>query len=79
MADSVIKRAPGNRQNIASGVGKRVVCPRCGQEGTLAVKEIPRKNFKYHAYYVRHYIPEQRKILWHYYSLKGMEAGANVP
>jgi hypothetical protein len=78
MADSSIKKAGGNRQNIDSGVGKRVVCPRCGQEGTLAVKEIPRKNAKYHAYYVRHYIPERRKILWHYYGFKRMEAGANV-
>ena len=79
MADSSIKRAGGNRQNIDSGVGKKVVCPRCGKDGVLTVKEIPRKNVKYHALYIYHYVQEEQKICWHYYSSTRLEAGVNVP
>ena len=49
-------------------VGKQVMCPRCGQPGVLDAKTFGRKTpgKKATYFYVRHWLPKERKILWHY-------------
>ena len=73
MTHSNRKKLSRNPQTIGSGVGKRIVCPRCGKEGVLTVKEIPRKNSRYYALYIYHYIQEKQKVCWHYYGPKKLE------
>ena len=58
-------------KNIASRVGKTVLCPKCGKPGILKVKEIPRKETVYHALYVYHYDPMIKRPKWHYYGKLG--------
>ena len=49
-------------------IGKQVMCPRCGLLGILDAKTFNRKTpgEKATYFYVRHWIPAERKILWHY-------------
>jgi hypothetical protein len=56
-------------QNLRTRIGKQVCCTKCGRYGVLNAKVFKRKTpGKAKAYlYVRHWIPGERKILWHYY------------
>jgi len=56
-------------QNPSTCIGKRIRCKKCGLHGVLDAKVFKRKTTeKAKAYlYIRHWIPGERKILWHYY------------
>jgi len=79
LSDILSKCPRENGQNIKARVGKKILCPRCNVEGVLTVKEIPRKTVKYYAFYVYHYIPDERKILWHYYGIISEVKKEGVP
>jgi len=56
-------------QNPSPCIGKQIRCKKCGLIGILDAKVFKRKTpgtAKTYLY-IRHWIPGERKVLWHYY------------
>jgi hypothetical protein len=66
--ESGLKQSHQIPKMCTTDVGKQVLCPRCGLPGILDAKTFGRKTPGTSKVYfcVRHWLPGERKILWHY-------------